>query len=360
MGCHFGSSNFCSLSCSRAGDRFGSFCCGCRVQDTGCVANGKQFRWSVPVGNSWTSPQDGSKSFVLDPRRRSGQQLQRKFKGHRVDEFRSVSLDLRSCLEGSQSAHDFLCVKSAGPQRKLQPMRSGSSRGCRWRSQLCASVFPIQERVDSCKLFLERAKKRVQRAQEVIDRSCEQKVLHEAEVVEGEEKLAKARQRTSQSPPVVVPQVSELLARIDAIVVDRDSRNTGYVDGLWSSRVRRHPTNSWSLGERCFSALHGGKRPQRRFAKQTFPMMRSFTRSTRRKSPRQGVRRAISVPEEVLDDLEAVDSSGSDDDRLVRPWSGRKVMPWRSVAEGSQGDHHRRLRVVPHTLHEVWTTVVLQ
>ena len=36
--------------------------------------------------------------------------------------------------------------------------------------QARASVLPIQERVDSCKLFLERAKKRVQRAQEVIDR----------------------------------------------------------------------------------------------------------------------------------------------------------------------------------------------
>ena len=43
--------------------------------------------------------------------------------------------------------------------------------------------------------------------------------------------------------------------------------------------------------------------------------------------PRQVVRRAISVPEEVLDDLETtltrIDSSGSDDEPLVRPLSGR-------------------------------------
>ena len=58
-------------------------------------------------------------------------------------------------------------------------------------AQTRASVSPIQERVDSCRLFLERAKKRVQRAQEVIDRVCVQKVLYEAEVVDGEEKLAK-------------------------------------------------------------------------------------------------------------------------------------------------------------------------
>ena len=63
-----------------------------------------------------------------------------------------------------------------------------------------ASVLPIQERVDSCKLFLERAKKRVQRAQEVIDRACEQRALCEAEVVEGEAWLANlvAGQRTSK------------------------------------------------------------------------------------------------------------------------------------------------------------------
>ena len=43
--------------------------------------------------------------------------------------------------------------------------------------------------------------------------------------------------------------------------------------------------------------------------------------------PDSGVRRAASVPEEVLDDLEAavtrIDSSGTDDEPLVRPSSGR-------------------------------------
>ena len=56
--------------------------------------------------------------------------------------------------------------------------------------------------------------------------------------------------------------------------------------------------------------------------------------------PRQWVRRAVSVPEEVLDDLEAaltqIDSSGTDDELLVRPSSGRNVVPRRSTTEGSQ------------------------
>ena len=66
------------------------------------------------------------------------------------------------------------------------------------------------------------------------------------------------------------------------------------------------------------------------------------------------------MPEEVLDDLEAtltrIDSSGSDHWCYRR---GRNVMLRRTVAEGSQGgDRRRRLRVVPHTLHEVGSTVV--
>ena len=62
--------------------------------------------------------------------------------------------------------------------------------------------------MDSCKLFLERAEKRVQRAQEVIDRACEQIALYEAEVVEGEARLAKlvAEAANIQAPPVVPPQ----------------------------------------------------------------------------------------------------------------------------------------------------------
>ena len=64
-------------------------------------------------------------------------------------------------------------------------------------AQARASVHPIQERVDSCKLFLERAEKRVQRAQEVIDRACEQRALYDAEVVEGEARLAKLEAEAS-------------------------------------------------------------------------------------------------------------------------------------------------------------------
>ena len=50
------------------------------------------------------------------------------------------------------------------------------------------------------------------------------------------------------------------------------------------------------------------------------------------------------VPEDVLDDLEAaltrIDSSGSDDEPLVRPPSGKNVIPRRFVTERSQEVNH--------------------
>ena len=103
---------------------------------------------------------------------------------------------------------------------------------------------PIQERVDSCKLFLERVKKRVQRAREVIDRVCEQRALYEAEVVEGEARLAKlvAEAANIQALPVVPPQVSELQARVGVLVSERDALRSaasvqipGKAQGTWTA-----------------------------------------------------------------------------------------------------------------------------
>ena len=72
-----------------------------------------------------------------------------------------------------------------------------------------ASMPPIQERGILASSFLEGAKKRVHRAQEVIDRAHEQKAVYETEVAEGEARLAKlmAEAAIAQTPPVVLPQV---------------------------------------------------------------------------------------------------------------------------------------------------------
>ena len=67
---------------------------------------------------------------------------------------------------------------------------------------------PIQERLDSCRQFIERAKKCVLRADEVITRAVELKAIFETEVAQAEQRLAllqaeavaKLPQQSFQSP----------------------------------------------------------------------------------------------------------------------------------------------------------------
>ena len=49
------------------------------------------------------------------------------------------------------------------------------------------------ERVELCKKILDRARQRVSRAQDVIDKATAQKAVHEAEVAEGERRLAQVQ-----------------------------------------------------------------------------------------------------------------------------------------------------------------------
>ena len=148
------------------------------------------FGFLLLVSCMCAAPQDGSTSFAA---RRSGQQLQRS-SGHRIDEFRPVGF--RTRFEGpspNQQATRESCSRCC---RKDPEVAGGNSNSGKFQggqtspgslhvAQARASVPQSKERVDSCKLFLTCQGSAVQRAQEVIDRACEQKVLYEAEVVEG-------------------------------------------------------------------------------------------------------------------------------------------------------------------------------
>ena len=48
-----------------------------------------------------------------------------------------------------------------------------------------SKVLPVCERVEACKCFIERAKKRLTRTEAVISRAHEQKLIFEAEVRDG-------------------------------------------------------------------------------------------------------------------------------------------------------------------------------
>ena len=83
---------------------------------------------------------------------------------------------------------------------------------------------PIQDQVESCKSFLERARKRVLRAQAVIDRAVEQKAVYEKEVADGEVRLEALRAKGTNPPPLAVSSlVSELQQKIDNLVKERDA-----------------------------------------------------------------------------------------------------------------------------------------
>ena len=81
-----------------------------------------------------------------------------------------------------------------------------------------SAVLPLQQRIQSCKSYVERAKQRVVRAEAVITRAVEQKAICEGEVTEGEKRLQQLlMEDASSAPPVPAcsPQVAELQRQID-------------------------------------------------------------------------------------------------------------------------------------------------
>ena len=81
----------------------------------------------------------------------------------------------------------------------------------------------LQVQVESCKTFLERARKRVLRAKAVIDKAIEQKAVYESDVANGERKLEALPAKGANPPPLAVSSlVSELQQKIDTLVKERD------------------------------------------------------------------------------------------------------------------------------------------
>ena len=115
-----------------------------------------------------------------------------------------------------------------------QPFTRDSRRGGSRRSEAVHEALrvarnktklpPIQEQVESCKSFIERARTRVLRAKAVTDRAIEQKAVCEKEVADGELRLeALQAQGANPPPPVVSSLVSELQQKIDTLVEERDA-----------------------------------------------------------------------------------------------------------------------------------------
>ena len=77
-------------------------------------------------------------------------------------------------------------------------------------------------------MFVERAKKRVQRAQEVVDKALSQKAVHE-------QRWPKENADWQFSAPAVISHVTELQQQIDVLVRERDALRASPVkDGKWT------------------------------------------------------------------------------------------------------------------------------
>ena len=91
-------------------------------------------------------------------------------------------------------------------------------RGARAKSK----VPPVNERVEACKCFIERAKKRIVRTKAVLAKAHEQKLIFESELRDGEERLLQLQAELEAQPEFPGPSVVELQRRIDQLVQERD------------------------------------------------------------------------------------------------------------------------------------------
>ena len=110
-----------------------------------------------------------------------------------------------------------------------------------------ATVPPIHDRIKACKAFLDRARKRVCRAEAVIARAVEQKTIFDGEVADGEKRLQELLEEEVNVPvPVPSLRVAELQQQIDDLVREGE---------LWrasQTRIRREQPGEWCAeGPQC-------------------------------------------------------------------------------------------------------------
>ena len=75
-----------------------------------------------------------------------------------------------------------------------------------------SKVSPVRERMESCRKFIERAKKRVMRAEDLITKATEQKAV-----------FLKQLESEAAAPVSSEPVVADLQRQINALILERDS-----------------------------------------------------------------------------------------------------------------------------------------
>ena len=107
-------------------------------------------------------------------------------------------------------------------------------------SKMQATALPIQDRIKACKAYLERARKRLARADAVIARALEQKSIFDGEVADGEKRLPELQLGETQGPDLAPkPKVAELGQQIDDLVREKELLRAS------QSRIPRGQSGQW-------------------------------------------------------------------------------------------------------------------
>ena len=179
----------------------------------------------MPKGWSKAPVLDGWVQIVRGPRPKSETWPRAKKHAHPPGKPKSHS----SCSSSSAkpSARASCCRRSGGG-----PQVGGGSASSWWRehcsreasrrgvegSRAKSPVPPVSERLTSCRNFLERARKRVTRAEDLIAKAVEWKTVFMQEVAEAEERLKQLEAEESKPMPPSEPGVMELQRRIEELV----------------------------------------------------------------------------------------------------------------------------------------------
>ena len=105
-----------------------------------------------------------------------------------------------------------------------------------------SKVLPVTERIEACKSFIERARKRLVRTEAVIAKAQEQKAIFESELRDGEARLAQLQSLSeAQREQPAGPSVVELQRRIDQLVQECDALKANptrkELPGVWTDGV---------------------------------------------------------------------------------------------------------------------------
>ena len=131
-------------------------------------------------------------------------------------------------LTASQSFSKRNGVKAISEVRRVEALHV---------ARVESKVLPASERIEECKNFIERAKKRLTRTEAMIARAHKQKSIFESKLWDGEAKLLQLQSEFEARQEPVGRSVADLQRKIDQVVQERDALkvNSKQLPQVWTT-----------------------------------------------------------------------------------------------------------------------------